>query len=347
MILSTYAENNLLNLIFGATAWAAKPGTLYYALLTTAPTDAGGGTEVSAAGYTRHAATVGGSYFEVATTNGAPVTNKLAVSFGTATAAWGTVVAWGLYDASAGGNLIAWGAIPPTIVGVNYTPSWAIGAFSFDVTGGFGDWLGKSILNYLFIGTTFPTVAKHYFALGTSASEAGIVSEPAIGTYAYARKAMDNLVATWAAASAGAKSNAAAITFAASTGTAWGSMSHFAILSSGGIALTFTVVNATNVLTTSANHNLAIGDIIQVAGSDLALNLVANTNYYVLTIPSATTLTLSETAGGATFDMADDGTGTQTLYPQTIWHGALEAVVGSDVGDAPSFAAGALDIDLD
>jgi hypothetical protein len=351
MILSTLSENNALNLIFGATAWPSKPATLYYALMTTLPTDAGGGVEVSAAGYSRHAATVGSTYFEAAVANGGNVTNKLAVSFGTATAAWGTVVGWAMYDAAAGGNLIAWGALPSYAVGVNFTPSYAIGAFVFNVSGSFGDWLGKSLLNHIFVGTAFPTVAKHYFTLGTSAGVSGIVSEPAIGTNAYARVAAANLVATYAPAADGAKSNAAAITFPASTGSPWGSMSHFALLTAGGIASIFTASDSAGslLLTTGAAHNLAVGDIIQVAnsGGGLPTNSAVLTDYYVKTIPSGTTLTISTTPGGAAVAWGGAGTGTHTLYPMTIWWGAIEAPVGATLGDAPSFAAGEFDIDLD
>lgn len=38
----------------------------------------------------------------------ATVSNAAAISFATATASWGTVLAWGLYDAATSGNLISW-----------------------------------------------------------------------------------------------------------------------------------------------------------------------------------------------------------------------------------------------
>ena len=350
MILSTLSENNALNLIFGATAWPSKPATLYYALMTTLPTDAGGGVEVTGAGYSRHAAAVGGTHFVAAVANGDNVTNNAIVSFGTATAAWGTVVGWAMYDAAAGGNLIAWGALPSYAVGTNFTPSFAVGAFVFNVSGSFGDWLGKSLLNHIFVGTAFPTIAKHYFALGTSAGITGIVSEPAIGTNAYARVAASNLVATYAPAADGAKSNAAAITFPASTTAPWGSMSHFALLTAGGIAQTTTFSSSSGLLgTTGAAHNLAVGDIVRFenSGGGLPTGLAINTDYYVQAIPSGTTFRLALTAGGAAIAYTDAGTGTTTVYPNTIWYGALEAPVGATLGDAPSFAAGEFDIDLD
>jgi len=350
MIFSTLSENNALNLIFGATAWPSKPATLYYALMTTLPTDAGGGVEVSAAGYSRHAAAVGGTHFVAAVANGDNVTNNAIVSFGTATAAWGTVVGWAMYDAAAGGNLIAWGALPSFAVGVNFTPSFAVGAFVFNVSGSFGDWLGKSLLNHIFVGTAFPTIARHYFALGTSAGNSGIVSEPTIGTNAYARKAMDNLVSTYAPAADGAKSNAAAITFPASTTAPWGSMSHFALLSAAIASITFVdgdVTVGTDLITKT--HGFAVGDIVQLSTTGvLPAGLAANTIYYVVSVTGTTSFKLSTTAGGAAVDItAAAGGGTHTVSPMTIWYGALEAPVGATLGDAPSFAAGEFDIDLD
>jgi len=76
--------------------------TVYVALYTVAPTRAGGGTEVAGGSYSRTAATFG------APSGSAPteVANTGAVTFPTATASWGTVVAFGILDASVAGNLL-------------------------------------------------------------------------------------------------------------------------------------------------------------------------------------------------------------------------------------------------
>ena len=47
---SDYLEDKVLDHVFGGTAYTA-PSTLYVALYTVAPTDTGGGTEVSGGGY--------------------------------------------------------------------------------------------------------------------------------------------------------------------------------------------------------------------------------------------------------------------------------------------------------
>jgi len=100
---SDYLENKVLNHVFGGNAYTA-PGTLHVALYTVAPTDTGGGTEVSGGGYVRQS-----SAFTVSGTNPTTASNTAAVEYPTATANYGTVVAVGIFDASSSGNLLAYG----------------------------------------------------------------------------------------------------------------------------------------------------------------------------------------------------------------------------------------------
>jgi hypothetical protein len=79
----------------------ARPTAWYLALYTVAPTDTGGGTEVSGTAYVRKAATF--------TVSGNTASNSAAVEWPTAGGSWGTVVAVGVFDALSGGNLIAYG----------------------------------------------------------------------------------------------------------------------------------------------------------------------------------------------------------------------------------------------
>ena len=105
---SDYLEQKVLNHVFGATAYSA-PGTLYFALFTAAPSDSGGGTEVTGGSYARVALTNNTTNFPNATgTSPTSKTNGATVTFPTASANWGTVVAFGIFDASSGGNLICW-----------------------------------------------------------------------------------------------------------------------------------------------------------------------------------------------------------------------------------------------
>jgi hypothetical protein len=102
---SDYLENKVLDLLLGAVSYTV-PTTVYVALYTAAPTDAGGGTEVSGGGYARVAVTNNTTNFPAAS-NGSK-SNGTTISFPTATADWGTVVAVGIFDAATAGNLLFW-----------------------------------------------------------------------------------------------------------------------------------------------------------------------------------------------------------------------------------------------
>ena len=52
MSLTNFLETEVLDHVFGGNAYTA-PTTLYFALFTAAPSDTGGGTEVSGTNYTR------------------------------------------------------------------------------------------------------------------------------------------------------------------------------------------------------------------------------------------------------------------------------------------------------
>jgi hypothetical protein len=96
--MSNYLENALINVTLRATAYTA-PTTVYVALFTSDPTDAGTGTEVSGGAYARTAVTF------AAPSNGV-TTNSADVTFPTCTLAWGIVTHIGIYDALTSGNLL-------------------------------------------------------------------------------------------------------------------------------------------------------------------------------------------------------------------------------------------------
>ena len=102
MSFSDYLENKVLLHVFGGTAYTA-PTTLYVALFTTDPGEAGTGTEVTGGSYARRTAT-----FSVTTST---ATNTAAIEFPTATASWGTITYAAVYDALSGGNLLGSGAL--------------------------------------------------------------------------------------------------------------------------------------------------------------------------------------------------------------------------------------------
>lgn len=104
--MSDYTAQKVLEWIVGKTAMPSVP-TTYLALFTAVGADDGTGfTEVSGGSYARVALA---SKFAAATGTGpSTITSNGAVAFPTPTADWGTVIAFGIYDASTSGNLLDW-----------------------------------------------------------------------------------------------------------------------------------------------------------------------------------------------------------------------------------------------
>lgn len=105
---SDYLENAMLDAILGGGSWT-KPGTVYVALYSATPSDSGGGTELSGSGYARKAVTNDATNFPNA--SGGAKSNGTEIRFAAASAAWATAVAWAIFDASSGGNMLYWGAL--------------------------------------------------------------------------------------------------------------------------------------------------------------------------------------------------------------------------------------------
>lgn len=123
---SDFEEAGVANERLGGTAFTV-PGTHYFALSTTTPTDAGGNfTEPGVGSYARVAATNNSTTWPAA--SGGVKANGIQITFPTATAAWGTVTHFGIYDASSGGNLLYLGALTSSLVVNNGdTPRFPIG----------------------------------------------------------------------------------------------------------------------------------------------------------------------------------------------------------------------------
>ena len=102
---SNYLENKVLDHVLGGGDYT-RPATVYVALYTVAPSDTGGGTEVSGGSYARVAVTNNSTNFPAA--SGGAKSNGTEITFTTATASWGTVVAFGIFDAATSGNLLLW-----------------------------------------------------------------------------------------------------------------------------------------------------------------------------------------------------------------------------------------------
>lgn len=103
--LSDHAENLLLNWLM-TTGTATRPTSWHVALYTAAPSDSGGGTEVSGSGYARQSVS-----WDTATGTGGTTDNSGSVSFTASGGSFGTVTHIGIFDASTGGNLLWHGAL--------------------------------------------------------------------------------------------------------------------------------------------------------------------------------------------------------------------------------------------
>lgn len=104
--MTTFTANELLDHLFSAATYTA-PANTTTALYTAAPSDAGGGTEVTGGSYARVSKTNNATTWPAA--SGGSKSNGTDHDFGTATADWGTVTHVGIFDGST--NLLMWGAL--------------------------------------------------------------------------------------------------------------------------------------------------------------------------------------------------------------------------------------------
>jgi hypothetical protein len=104
MSFSNATETLVLNWLL-TTGSATRPTSWHLALFTSSPAEDASGTEVSTSGtaYARQSAAF--------TVSGNTASNTSAIEFPTATASYGTVSHVGVYDASTGGNLLAYAAL--------------------------------------------------------------------------------------------------------------------------------------------------------------------------------------------------------------------------------------------
>lgn len=224
--LSNYAENELLDHSLG-TAYSPV-ATVYLALCTGDPTDAGTGASMSEAansgGYARKAITFGAA-------SSRRVTQSGTVTFDQASGSWGTVSHWALVDSAThgAGNMLAYGALTAnkTVVSGN-TPSVASGQVYVEISAGaMSDYLANKLLDLMFRNTAY-TAPATYIALTTAtvsdSSTGSTITEVSGGSYA--RKLVNvagGASPAWSAASGGASSNGAAITFTTATAS-WGTV---------------------------------------------------------------------------------------------------------------------------
>ena len=136
---SDYLENKIIDHLFRSATFS-KPSTVYIGLLTAAPSDAGGGTEVSGGSYARIQvgpgdtnwnATQGGTSGNSSGTGG-QTANAADIQFASPTANWGVITHFGIYDAVTSGNLLYWAALttPKTVNSGDAAPKFVAGALT-------------------------------------------------------------------------------------------------------------------------------------------------------------------------------------------------------------------------
>lgn len=129
--ISNYLANALLNHIFGKGTYTS-PTNIYVELSTTAPTDAGTNvTPPSGGGYARKQTAP--SDWNMAA--GRIIDNANAIEFAEASASWGTLSHFALFDAASGGNFLGWGALAtPKAVDSGDTARFAAGDLDVSFT---------------------------------------------------------------------------------------------------------------------------------------------------------------------------------------------------------------------
>ncbi len=124
MSYSDYLEDELQDHIHGVGAFTAPAGQ-YLALYSVAPTDAGGGTELSGNGYARQSVTFGAS-------SGGVASNTNTVTFTASGGDWSAAIHGAIFDAVSGGNMLEHNSI--TSVTVTDGSSLEYGAGDIDST---------------------------------------------------------------------------------------------------------------------------------------------------------------------------------------------------------------------
>jgi hypothetical protein len=141
--MSNYLENEIIDHIFRGRSFTAG-ANIYVALFTSAPSDSGGGTEVTGGSYARVALNPSASNWKGTggeTTNvdsagtSGTTSNNSTIVFPAPTANWGVISHVGIFDASSGGNLLWHGAlgVSKTVNNQDDAPSFAVDALQIRI----------------------------------------------------------------------------------------------------------------------------------------------------------------------------------------------------------------------
>lgn len=123
---NNFLKDAIINEVLRNTNYA-QVATVYLALYTVAPSDTGGGTEVSGNGYARQAMAMD------APSPAGQTQNTALESFTASGGNWGSIVSMSIHDALTVGNFLYWGNLDTArTINDGDTLEWAIGAMQVD-----------------------------------------------------------------------------------------------------------------------------------------------------------------------------------------------------------------------
>lgn len=236
-------ENLILNFLWNG-GTLTRETTLYFALFTTMPTaDAGtGGTEVSGNNYSRFTFTNNSTNFPAA--SGRVKANGTIVSFAAPSGSWGTVLGWGLYNASTAGTLVCFGTFTTSkAYTVGDLAEFPIGSLTLtlnNTSGGIGDAVANKLLDHVFGGGDY-TVPATFYATATTTTTTSSTLGTELTTNGFARKAITRNTTNFPTTSTGVISLAVTQDIGPNTTTDWGTLASTVIMSasSGGDIVQF------------------------------------------------------------------------------------------------------------
>ena len=265
--LSDYLEKALLDHLLGTTAYTpvATTSSLYLALFTSDPLESGVVGEVSGGSYARVAILNNATNFPPCAVTSNPIkSNGAVITFPKATAAWGTVTHWAIFDSNSTTNRLWHGALTtPRTVAANDTVKIPIGALQMSFTnspnGGLTAFAKRRLLDLVFGATPF-TCPVPFLGLGT-ALDGETLTEWSDSGYTRQETAFDA-----ASSGAGTAVNASAETFAATTAVT-ATLTHFGMWDS---------ATAGNLLATGPLNTSAVvpdGNEVVIADSGFVITL--------------------------------------------------------------------------
>lgn len=206
--------------------------TLYAGLFTTLPADAGtGGVEVSASGYGRFSCAFDAASLGV-------IGNSADITFTSAAPAdWGTIRGLGLWNASSGGTLVAFGPLRTPLLVVAGSPcAFAAGKITVTAPSSLTVAYRNKTLNHFFRNSSQTPDAVIALALAQNAPDANGTGWTECPAPWYARKSLG-----LSAFSAGVAANAGDLLFGSNVPSDGGILTH-------GVVVTSLTIGAGNVI---------------------------------------------------------------------------------------------------